>query len=127
VIIPAEATEAAKSAMQEVTPPPGITKAEWVAEHGSFALIAGAIAAAAPFLTAKTPRVLTTEAELNSEEAFHALCIMPDGGPLRVAISRVDGINSWHEPGYDGEYTSAELLAHFASIGAQPAFTLIGG
>jgi hypothetical protein len=74
--------------MQEVTPPPGITKAEWVAEHGSFALIAGAIAAAAPFLPAPAPRVLTTEAELNSEEAFHALCIMPDGGPLRVAISR---------------------------------------
>lgn len=73
------------------------------------------------------PRVLTTEEELNSEEAFEALCIMPWGGPLRVATSRSCGVNTWQEPGWDGELTSAELLAHFASIGAEPRFTVIKG
>ncbi|ACL42211.1 hypothetical protein Achl_4260 (plasmid) [Pseudarthrobacter chlorophenolicus A6] len=71
------------------------------------------------------PRVLRTEDDLNSEEAFTALCIMPYGGPLRTASSRTDGVNYWQEPGYEGEYSSAELLAHFAKIGAEPAFTLI--
>lgn len=127
MILPAEAINAAKSAMQEVTPPPGISKADWLAEHGSFALIAGAIAAAAPFLSVPVPRVLTTEEELNSEEAFASLCIMPWGGPLRTAISRSEGINSWQEPGWNGEQTTAELLAHFASIGVEPRFTLIEG
>lgn len=70
-------------------------------------------------------RVLTTEDELNSAEAFYALCLVPYGGPLRVAIRRRDDINYWREPGYPGEYSSAELLAHFASIGAEPAFTLV--
>ena len=51
-MIPDEAVEAAKEAMREVTPPPGVTKAEWLAKHGEFALIAGAIAAAAPHLAA---------------------------------------------------------------------------
>lgn len=131
VNVPAEAMEAAKEAMREVTPPPGVSKADWLDEHGSWALIGGAIAAAAPFIAAQalqaTRRVLTTEAELNSEEAFESLCIMPSGGPLRTAASRSDGVNFWQEPGYDGEYTSAELLAHFASIGVEPRFTLIEG
>ena len=48
-----EAVEAAKEAMCEVTPPPGASKADWLAEYGSFALIAGAIAAAAPFIRAE--------------------------------------------------------------------------
>ena len=52
-MIHAEAIEAAKEAMREVTPPPGVSKAEWLAEHGSFALIAGAIAAAAPVIRAQ--------------------------------------------------------------------------
>lgn len=73
------------------------------------------------------PKVLTTLEELNSEEAFTALCIMPDGGPLRTASSRHDGVNFWQEPGYEGEYSSAELLVHFMKIGAEPAFTLIKG
>lgn len=51
--IPPEAVEAAKEAIREVTPPPGWTKADWLAEHGSFALIAGAIAAAAPHIKAQ--------------------------------------------------------------------------
>lgn len=49
-MIPPSAIEAAKEAMREVTPPPGVSKADWLAEHGDFALIAGAIAAAAPYL-----------------------------------------------------------------------------
>jgi hypothetical protein len=52
-MIPDEAIEAAKGAMREVTPPPGVTRAEWLAEHGEFALIAGAIAAAAPYIKAQ--------------------------------------------------------------------------
>lgn len=76
-------------------------------------------------LVSAGPKVLTTEDELNSEEAFMALCIMPYGGPLRTASSRTDGVNFWQEPGYEAEYSTAELLAHFASIGAEPAFTLI--
>lgn len=52
-VIPASAIEAAKEAMREVTPPPGVSKADWLAEHGDFALIAGAIAAAAPHIKAQ--------------------------------------------------------------------------
>jgi hypothetical protein len=78
-------------------------------------------------LVPEGPRVLTTLEELNSEEAFTALCIMPHGGPLRTASSRHDGVNFWQEPGYEGEYSSAELLVHFMKIGAEPAFTLIKG
>ena len=52
-MIPNEAMAAAKEAMREVTPPPGVSKADWLAEHGSFALIAGAIAAAAPYIKAQ--------------------------------------------------------------------------
>lgn len=48
-----EAIEAAKEAMREVTPPPGVSKADWLAEYGDFALIAGAIAAAAPCIKAQ--------------------------------------------------------------------------
>ena len=51
-MIPKQALEAAKEAMREVTPPPGVSKAEWLTEHGEFALIAGAIAAAAPHIFA---------------------------------------------------------------------------
>jgi hypothetical protein len=72
-------------------------------------------------------RVLATEDELNSPEAFYALCIVPYGGPLRVAMRRNNGVNYWREPGWDGEQSSAELLAHFASIGAEPRFTVIEG
>lgn len=51
-MIPEEAMDAAKEAMQCVTPPPGVSKADWLAKYGEFALIAGAIAAAAPYLIA---------------------------------------------------------------------------
>jgi len=53
-MIPDEAIAAAKEAMREVTPPPGITKADWLSEHGNFALIAGAIAAAVESMMAQT-------------------------------------------------------------------------
>lgn len=78
-------------------------------------------------LAATAPKVLTTEDELNSEEAYNALCISCEGGPVRVAAGRRDGINSWMEPGSQEEYTSAELLAHFANIFVEPRFTLITG
>jgi hypothetical protein len=52
-MIPEQAITAAKEALREVTPPPGVSKADWLAEHGDFALIAGAIAAAAPYLKAE--------------------------------------------------------------------------
>lgn len=52
-MIPEQAITAAKEAMREVTPPPGVSKADWLAEYGDFALIAGAIAAAAPHIKAQ--------------------------------------------------------------------------
>lgn len=76
-------------------------------------------------LAQTTPRVLRTVEELDSEEAFEALCIVPQGGPLRVPVSREDAVNTWMAPGSDDFYTSAEMLAHFAGIGVDPAFTLI--
>ena len=62
-MIPDEAFEAAKEAMREVTPPPGVTKADWLAEHGDFALIAGAIAAAAPHIKAQAMDKAVEDAE----------------------------------------------------------------
>jgi hypothetical protein len=51
--VPDEAVEAAKVAMQEVTPPPGVSKADWLKKHGRSALLAGAIEAAAQFIAAQ--------------------------------------------------------------------------
>jgi hypothetical protein len=51
--LPAAALDAAKEAMREITPPPGVSKADWLNEHGTWALFAGAIAAAAPFIAAE--------------------------------------------------------------------------
>lgn len=75
--------------------------------------------------TTTQQRVLTTVEELDSEDAFEALCIVPTCGPLRVAVSRSHGVSTWAAPGSEVEYTSAELLAHFANMGDEPAFTLI--
>ena len=52
-MIPKQAVIAAREAMREVTPPPGVSKADWLDEYGSIALIAGAIAAAAPSIRAQ--------------------------------------------------------------------------
>ncbi|UYL86599.1 hypothetical protein SEA_RADFAD_42 [Arthrobacter phage RadFad] len=51
--IPDEAMAAASFAMREVTPPPGVDRVDWLKEHGPFALLAGAVAAAAPYLMAQ--------------------------------------------------------------------------
>lgn len=64
--LPAAAIDAAKEAMREVTPPPGVSKADWLAEHGSWALLAGAIAAAAPHLAAQS--LADAAADLNVKE-----------------------------------------------------------
>ena len=48
-----EAIEGAKKAMYEVTPPPGMTTAEWIERYGEYAWLAGAIAAAAPIIRAE--------------------------------------------------------------------------
>lgn len=52
-MIPKQAILAAREAMREVTPPPGVSKADWLEEYGSVALIAGAIAAATPSIRAQ--------------------------------------------------------------------------
>lgn len=75
-MIPSEAIEAAKEAMREVTPPPGVSKADWLAEHGEFALIAGAIAAAAPHLS--EPRQIRTMEELDALPD-HSVILAPQG------------------------------------------------
>jgi hypothetical protein len=54
---------AAKDAMREVTPPPGVSKTDWLAEHGSFALVAGAIAASAPYIKAQAIDKAVEDAE----------------------------------------------------------------
>lgn len=51
--IPEEAMAMASYAMREVTPPPGVDRSDWIKEHGPFALLAGAVAAAAPYLMAQ--------------------------------------------------------------------------
>lgn len=51
--IPEEAMAAASYAMREVTPPPGVDLSDWLKEHGPFALLAGGIAAAAPYIKAQ--------------------------------------------------------------------------
>lgn len=56
MIIPKAAIEAAKTAMETVTAPPGVDRSDWLNEHGRYALLAGAIAAAAPHIEAQTLR-----------------------------------------------------------------------
>lgn len=85
--VPVEALEAAKEAMREVTPPPGVSKADWLAEHGTWALFAGAIAAAAPHIAAQAltdaandlqesidvVRVRSHDAGIDNEATIHAM------------------------------------------------------
>lgn len=63
-MIPKQAIIAAREAMREVTPPPGVSKADWLAEYGSIALIAGAIAAAAPYIKAEAMDKAADDADL---------------------------------------------------------------
>jgi hypothetical protein len=88
-MIPKQAIIAAKEAMREVTPPPGVSRAEWLAEYGSVALIAGAIAAAAPYIKAEAIDKAVEDAEgLGMEEIpvhslrFRAECYRNIGANL---------------------------------------------
>lgn len=85
--ISTEALDAAKEAMREITPPPGFSKADWIAEHGTWALFAGAIAAAAPHIAAQALtdagtdlqesvdviRVRSHDAGIDNSETLHAM------------------------------------------------------
>lgn len=100
-VIPVEAIEAAKEAMREVTPPPGVSKADWLAEHGTWALIAGAIAAAAPAIAAQALteaatdlqesadviRVRSHGADIDNEATLHAMTT--DAGWLRHRAAEI--------------------------------------
>ncbi|QDG65800.1 hypothetical protein NIBR502772_05865 [Pseudarthrobacter sp. NIBRBAC000502772] len=79
-MIPKQAIIAAREAMREVTPPPGVSKADWLAEYGSVALIAGAIAAAAPYIKAQAIDKAVEDAEgLGMEEVpVHSLRFRAD-------------------------------------------------
>lgn len=81
-------------------------------------------------ILAKTaPKVLTVLEELDSEETAKALCLIPNDGSGMIGFygRTTDGQNEWAGIGNDDFYTSAELLAHFANLGVEPAFTLIEG
>ena len=85
--LPADALDAAKEAMREVTPPHGVSKADWLAEHGTWALFAGAIAAAAPSIAAQALadaatdlqdaagiiRVRSHDAGIDNHDTLHAM------------------------------------------------------
>lgn len=93
--LPAGAVDAAKEAMREVTPPPGVSKADWLAEYGTWALLAGAIVAAAPHIAAQALadaakdlqesidviRVRSHDAGIDNEATVHAMTT--DAGWLR--------------------------------------------
>lgn len=105
-VIPTEALDAAKEAMREVTPPPGVSKTDWLAEHGTWALFAGAIAAAAPFIavqaltdaatdlqeSADITRVRSHGADIDNHETLHAMTT--DVGWLH---HRADQIRAAHQ------------------------------
>jgi hypothetical protein len=105
-MIPTEGFDAAKEAMREVTPPPGVSKADWLAEHGTWALLAGAIAAAAPHIAAQALtdaasdlqesvdviRVRSHGAGIDNSETLHAMTT--DAGWLR---HRADQIRPAHQ------------------------------
>lgn len=79
-MIPKQALAAAKEAMREVTPPPGVSKADWLAEHGEFALIAGAIAAAAPYMLAEAWHLAYWQGIMDERRGLDAL----ECGPSRA-------------------------------------------
>ncbi|MET4143845.1 hypothetical protein [Arthrobacter sp. UYCo732] len=86
-VMPSEALDAAKEAMREVTAPPGVSKADWLAEHRTWALFAGAIAAAAPHIAAQALtdaatdlqesvdviRVRSHDAGIDNNDTLHAM------------------------------------------------------
>lgn len=77
--IPDEAIEAAKTAMETVTPPPGVDRSAWLKEHGRWALLAGAIAAAAPHVIAHALREASDAYPLETAHgAEHAVLWLKD-------------------------------------------------
>ena len=100
-MIPAQAVEAARVAMCEVTPPPGVSKSEWLAEHGRFALIAGAVAAAAPHMAAASAvsAVLALHRELP--------CLDEDGDP--IGGNGLSQMNITLKPANSREFTMTAL------------------
>ena len=107
MVIPEQAIIAAKEAMREVTPPPGVSKADWLARHGDFALIAGAVAAAVPFIRAQAfsevaaalqerrpemgPGINITDYRRGRDSAFF----------LAVHICRARAAEAWEEAGVE--------------------------
>jgi hypothetical protein len=82
-VIPTDAILAAKEAMREVTPPFGTSKADWFAEHGDFALIAGVIAAAAPHMLAAAWEAAVVEGEASGWLHDFAAADMHKRNPYR--------------------------------------------
>lgn len=87
-VIPNDAIAAAKEAMREVTPPPGVSKADWLAEYGDFALIAGAIAAAAIYMQAEAFNYgwregagIPSPVNLETGELMHDQAMQPTWNP----------------------------------------------
>jgi hypothetical protein len=68
VPVTAEAVSAALTAMESVTPPPGIAKSEWLQQWGRSALMAGGIAAAL-----RATELSTAAAQPEAEVAARAL------------------------------------------------------
>jgi hypothetical protein len=61
VSIPDEAVAAAIKAMEAVTPQTAVDHSDWLKKHGRHALLAGAIAAAAPHIQAQALREAAAE------------------------------------------------------------------
>jgi hypothetical protein len=90
--------------MREVTPPPGVSKSDWLAEHGTWALFAGAIAAAAPHIAAQALAdagtdlqesvdvIRSHDAGIDNNDTLHAMTT--DVGWLR---HRADQIRAAHQ------------------------------
>ena len=96
--------------MREVTPPPGVSKADWLAEYGSVALIAGAIAAAAPYIKAQAIDKAADDAEgLGMEEIpvhslrFRAECYRNIGANLYGTQAAKTTILRLNDPGAQWE------------------------
>lgn len=104
-MIPEQGIIAAREAMREVTPPPGVSKAEWLVEYGDFALIAGAIAAAIPFIRAQAFAEAAADLEERRPEMGPAINITDyrrgrDAAFVLAAhICRARAAGEWEEAG----------------------------
>lgn len=104
-VIPKQAIIAAREAMREVTPPPGVSKADWLAEYRSVALIAGAIAAAAPFIRAHALEEMAADIQERRPEMGPGINITDyrrgreAAFVLAVHICRARAAAAWEEAG----------------------------